>query len=45
MRDLNLFGAGLLLGFAVESIGRRRWGAFVVHLFFSAFNLACVVWL
>jgi len=44
MRDLNVFGAGLMLGFAIEEMGQRRWRSMSVSLVVFAINIACAVW-
>lgn len=44
MRDVNLFGAGLMLGFAIEEMGQRRWKAMAWSLAIFAINIACAAW-
>lgn len=45
MKDLNLFIAGTMLGFAIEEMHQRRWKAMALSLVIFAINVACAVWL
>jgi hypothetical protein len=44
MRDVNVFGAGLMLGFAICEMGQRQWAKMSLSLAIFALNVACVVW-